>query len=245
MDSSGLLAPINYEKRIVIFFDVLGWKSHIQDAGDDPDKVGRLALLPKILQSLPVLQAAEAGSPSDVRITSFSDCCVISVPYDESALPSIIYGLSNTFIGSALMGFLLRAGVTIGNLYHEGDIVFGPAMNRAYSLESTGVYPRVVLDPDIPSFSNLNLFEGMILKCDCGLFVDPYTLSFVRSEYCQNPIANEKFMVVDTDKALTLYTMLQQSLESILGKAKTEEHRKRANWPYARVRSQLRLMLNH
>lgn len=45
---------------------------------------------------------------------------------------------------------LLRGGITIGDLYHDGNIVYGPAMNEAYLLESQkAVYPRVIADVHI------------------------------------------------------------------------------------------------
>lgn len=43
---SDLIAPITYEERIVVSFDVLDWKSHIFNAGNDSVKIGQLALIP-------------------------------------------------------------------------------------------------------------------------------------------------------------------------------------------------------
>jgi len=41
--------------------------------------------------------------------------------------------------------------VTIGLLHHDTDIVFGPALNRAYVLESQQAqYPRIIIDPQAP-----------------------------------------------------------------------------------------------
>lgn len=47
-----------------------------------------------------------------------------------------------------MAGFWLRGAVTIGLLHHDEDIVFGPALNRAYELESRhAIFPRIILDP--------------------------------------------------------------------------------------------------
>ena len=238
---SDLIAPITYEERIVVFFDVLGWKSHISNAGSDPVKIGQLALIPKLLKSSPFLQATGSG---EARITSFSDCCVISLPYKEEFLPQIIYGLSNIFIGSAICGFLLRAGVTVGQLHHQEDIVFGPALNKAYQLESKGVYPRIILDDAIPELNHLDIIPDMIDKDSLGLFVDPYKLSFIKSKHLINSsLPKDDFMGVATDNGVTIYTLLLLRLEEILAKTEKEEHRTRANWVYARVRQQFKTIL--
>ena len=244
MNTEKLLSPISYEERIVVFFDVLGWKSHVCNAGDDPQKIGHLALIPKLLKSEPILEAAEVNSSFGTRITSFSDCCVLSIPYREELLPNIIYGLSNTFIGCALMGFLLRAGVTVGKLHHENDIVFGPAMNRAYELESKGIYPRIIIDSNIPSLINLNIHPDMLSTDEVGTFVNPYEWSFIKSVDCQNPFPPERFMGMETNTAKTLFTCLHDSLLKILDSAKEDKHRKRANWPYSKVRQQFKHILS-
>lgn len=238
---SDLIAPINYEERIVVFFDVLGWKSHISNAGNDPVKIGQLALIPKLLKSSPLLQTTGSG---EAKITSFSDCCVISIPYKEEFLPQIIYGLSNIFIGSAICGFLLRAGVTIGQLHHQEDIVFGPALNKAYQLESKGVYPRIILDDAIPELNHLDIIPDMLDNDSLGLFVDPYKLSFAKSTHLINSsFPKEDFLGVATDNGVTIYTLLLLRLEEILAKTEKKEHRTRANWVYARVRQQLKTVL--
>jgi hypothetical protein len=45
-------------------------------------------------------------------------------------------------------GYFIRGGVTIGDIRVEESTVFGPAIVKAYRLESEfAVYPRVVIDP--------------------------------------------------------------------------------------------------
>lgn len=44
------------------------------------------------------------------------------------------------------LGLLIRGGVTVGNILHDNQIIFGVGVNEAYRLESTVArYPRVVL----------------------------------------------------------------------------------------------------
>ncbi|MDV5097196.1 hypothetical protein RYH74_07820 [Pseudomonas sp. LSJ-87] len=241
MDNVDLMSPITYDDRLVIFFDVMGWKSHIAWAGDDPFKVGMLSLMPKLLKRSSVLQGA--GS-SDARITAFSDCCVVSIPFSEESLPQVLYGLSNVFVGAAMAGFLLRAGATIGKLHHENDIVFGPGLNVAHGLESNGFYPRIILDKDVPSLKALQLLEGMKGEDEYGLFVDPFTLPFVKSGYlAKDSYPDGTFMGIPANKATEIYTVLLMRLEEMLGKAGTDKSKKQVNWLYARVRQQHKQIL--
>lgn len=241
MDNFDLVSPITYENRLVIFFDVMGWKSHISSAGNDPLKVGMLALIPKLLKESRVLQAAGSG---DARITSFSDCCVVSVPFSENLLPQVLYGLSNVFVGAAIAGFLLRAGVTVGKLHHNNDIVFGPGLNVAHSLESEGFYPRITLDKNVSSLQKLQMLEGMQGDDEFGLFVDPFTLPFVKSGYLtKDSYPDSTFMGIPTNKSTEIYTILLMRLEEMLGKAGTDRAKKQVNWPYARVRQQHKQIL--
>jgi hypothetical protein len=240
MEETNLISPITYGERLVVFFDVMGWKAHVLEAGNDPVKIGQLSLIPRLLKSSSVLQAAATGK---AQITSFSDCCVISMPYDQASLAQIFYGLCNVFVGAAVSGFLLRAGVTVGQLHHENDIVFGPALNEAHDLESKGVYPRIAVNGKIEELTQLPLLNGMTGIDDIGHFVNPYTLPFVRSEFLKKEsFPQGTFMEIPTDKAVEIYTILVGRLEHALanaeGKAKDQ-----VNWLYARVRQEHKKIL--
>lgn len=44
-------------------------------------------------------------------------------------------------------GLLIRGGLTVGELYHDENIVYGPAMIRAYEMENKmAIYPRIIVD---------------------------------------------------------------------------------------------------
>ncbi|MCX7124871.1 MAG: hypothetical protein NTU49_03785 [Gammaproteobacteria bacterium] len=47
-------------------------------------------------------------------------------------------------------GFLIRGGITRGDLYHSDSIVFGSAMNDAYALESKEAkMPRILISKEL------------------------------------------------------------------------------------------------
>ncbi|QWH20717.1 hypothetical protein EXW62_27335 (plasmid) [Bacillus mycoides] len=88
------------------------------------------------------------SSPSDDRrVTVFSDSIIISYPINcmyDLLLETL--SISGAILSS---GYLVRGGITYGKLYHDERIVFGPAMNKAYDLESkVADVPRIILDTD-------------------------------------------------------------------------------------------------
>ena len=42
----------SYERRVVIFYDVLGWRSHIAAAGNNVEKIGKLATPNSTIRSI-------------------------------------------------------------------------------------------------------------------------------------------------------------------------------------------------
>ena len=59
----------------------------------------------------------------------------------------LVIDLVHLQLDLVLDGVLIRGGMTIGQLFHDGNIVYGPAMNMAYKLESkVAVYPRIIVD---------------------------------------------------------------------------------------------------
>lgn len=237
MDLNSLTEPITYEKKLICFFDILGWKDHINKAGDDPIKIGRLALLPKLLTSQII---RDISTTSIGRLTSFSDCNVVTVQYREEYLPQIINGLSAIFIGAALNGFLVRAGITIGDIHHDGDLVFGPGLNRAYELESKGKYPRIILDSTVTDLCQLKM--PTLERDEDTLFADPFRLDFIHTCLQMNMDASFKN---SPNPALTCLTVIQENLIQSLKQTTDSRALEKINWLYNRVRPQIKNIFNN
>ncbi len=103
----------------------------------------------------------ESKSPALI-VKTFSDSIVRIVPLDEGAFSRggkmdlkseaihEIIDLCGSQFDLLTMGIVVRGGITIGDLYWDTDHIFGPALVRAYDLESNfAVYPRIVLDAEI------------------------------------------------------------------------------------------------
>lgn len=147
---------LKYELRLVAFLDVWGWRHAIERSQNDPELVKVLGLGLSALRGQVDLisweqdHGDEAGWPGDPQATQFSDCIVLSTRPDfagETHLISSIGLVCTIFLRN---GFLVRGGVTIGEMYHRDGLAYGPALTHAYDLESKEAkYPRVILDKGI------------------------------------------------------------------------------------------------
>ncbi len=158
-----------YEERFVAFIDILGFKELISSKIDTLDTlIGVIQLLRSEVENKPYVIEKEnhmvfmAGSIEDNdsdrfhssrEISVFSDLVVISyeVRNEVSVLNNLHKLLHSIYFVQehlSINSILIRGGISCGPLYHKGDICIGPALLRAYELESSfAKYPRVILDP--------------------------------------------------------------------------------------------------
>jgi len=188
--TSNIFGELRYEQRLIAFFDTLGWKNQIEHAGDDPYRIARLASLPRqFSRAVTGLAERVAGA----RITSFSDNVVASIPYKTEYLFPTLDALARIQFGAAAQGFLIRGAVTVGQLYHDEEIVFGPGLNRAYELESNkvsgAIYPRIILDP-ATSLKDFFPYAADFLSSDTHhTFINPFNYSFLKRAFATDPIS--------------------------------------------------------
>ena len=143
----------NYEKRLVAFIDILGFKNIIAKSIFDEQVANNLhRAMKRISEDHQNNQRdiANDDNPFNKMVTTFSDSAVISYPVQPGTgnLFSLLMEIIYLQIDLINLGFLLRGGIAIGPLYHEDSIIYGPAMIEAYYLESKiAQYPRIVLTP--------------------------------------------------------------------------------------------------
>jgi hypothetical protein len=168
-DSELCFGDLNYEHRLVAFFDILGWRNEIAAAGSDPKRIARLAAAVRMFNA-----NASAVGDAGARLTTFSDNVVFSKPYAEGDVEWLLQSLAVTQLGLAVQGLWMRGGVTIGDIHHDDHIVFGPALNRAYELESKiADMPRIMIDANVPVPSGTDFIES-----GEATFLDPFKPKF-------------------------------------------------------------------
>lgn len=214
---------LRYEQRIVSYFDILGWRQEIENAGSDPSKIARLASIPRMFHFVAM---ANSERIKGAHISAFSDNVVVSVPYEVDRIQPTVRALARIQLGIACMGFWTRGAITIGSLYHDDHVVFGPALNRAYELESKhAIYPRTLFDSLIPELAEVQ--GDFIGYEDEAKFTDPFNPSFVEWSIKENNVPHE--LLSDYSKAASLRLPKRSSwilsgviLEAILNRVRIE-----------------------
>ncbi len=143
-----------YTESVVTFIDIMGFGTLVANEANF-QKIDRIL---GRLRNVAQFEAFETKA-HEQRSTCFSDCCVRSTPIIKSNGESNRFGIlahevldlvhtQLDLIGSESV--LMRGAITIGPLIHEEDKVFGPALERAYRLETEAAqYPRIIIDPHI------------------------------------------------------------------------------------------------
>ncbi len=195
---------VNYDVGFVAFIDVLGWSHAIERSVQDSELRTRMARVQSaVLQrASEILDPNDSGAPSLRANTygyQFSDANILAVPQRESTRAGAEFvALWCRLIAREYFraGLLVRGGVTIGRIFCEQGVCFGPALTRAYKLEQSAAQPMVVIDPcrkvqdyfcDEEQYGALssegphtnNLFAK---TADGRLFVD-----YLRPDPCTNP----------------------------------------------------------
>jgi hypothetical protein len=138
-----------YEPTLLTYFDVLGFREMVKtlDADSISEILGRFNRL-----SNPGIAESQYWGQ---QFHNFSDLAVRTVPIRRRKnMPNeqgLLYWelLDLAFIQAELIEkeILIRGAVTVGDICMERGLIFGPALIRAYELESkVATYPRIVID---------------------------------------------------------------------------------------------------
>lgn len=136
-----------YEERLVLFVDFLGFKAAVSRTASGE---ARLADLIDALNAVGAIGENDEDLSSQM-VTQFSDSVVVSYTVDEeSAVFRLLNSIAICVLDLVERGFLLRGAVTRGLLLHDEDHVVGPALVKAYEMESRqAIQPRIIVDPEI------------------------------------------------------------------------------------------------
>lgn len=141
----------NYENRIVLFLDILGFKKIIEETEiKGQENVDQTEFLIETIKEMK--EAVNLTSTETTKnVTQFSDSIVVSfAENDQKEIPRLFFDLQRLIAKLLARGILCRGAISYGKLYHKNDLVFGPALVDAYETESqAALYPRIILDQSV------------------------------------------------------------------------------------------------
>ncbi len=180
------MSTANFQQRYIAFVDILGFTNIVLRMSEERHLFVTIrdALKSLDLQSQRfreyrrrlnhkrkrIVQSGTAPllpNITDLQMTAFSDCYVIS----EIAPAWHVLAAVQT-LGASLLkkGILTRGAVVYGDAYHKGRVLFGPGIVEAYRFESeVAKYPRILVTDSVRravwGYHN-GLCKGRLLKQD-------------------------------------------------------------------------------
>ncbi len=176
-----------FDEYVIAYIDFLGVKGKMQ--GDNSyDALQKLRFL--LFGSKKVANyIGSINKVGDYFIRIFSDNIVIAQKFDEEKAGDQIISIIDLIINiqfeaSLQFDFLLRGGITVGELYIDDSIVWGSGLIEAYEIESKlANYPRVIISDKLIKVyercqkKTLNLYASICQDFD-GLWFLNFLLAF-------------------------------------------------------------------
>ena len=184
---------IAFEERAVAFIDVLGFKSVVDKAESDQETFSELEELINILStSVPTLDdSVSQRVPSELipKHIYISDCIILSAPLTSeemknynglSILVMRVIQLTHILLNR---GYLIRGGISIGNVWHTESNIVGVAYQEAYSIERKIMVPCVELSSS--AMNHWSKSEGPSNKM-CLDYKNKYIVNGLHDYYIQD-----------------------------------------------------------
>lgn len=146
-----------FRRVVTIFIDILGSQS--RESFNEWYNV--MSIFSAMIEREKKLDQTHPWTVYKRETHVFSDCAYIIYDYKDDIEDSrkdiyelmgiSCYNTEKVLYEFLKKGFIARGAITHGDLFYDNEknIWFGPAMNRAYFLESKKArFPRVIIDPD-------------------------------------------------------------------------------------------------
>jgi hypothetical protein len=131
-----------YDDKVVAYLDILGFRGLVLQSRDRAETVIR-RLDDAIKSRLECLTLE--GGPDWFSVKLFSDCFCLSCRDGDLGL--LLSEMSFLQWDLASGGIFIRGGLSSGRHYENERIIFSEGLIRAYELQHSDPYPRVLIDP--------------------------------------------------------------------------------------------------
>lgn len=171
-----------YQKAIVTFIDILGFKNLVKQS--DADRINNILSKIEKATSPPAPNELFKNVADNAKIVSFSDSIIrvrkIETKKNKKCPTGLLFQelMSLVHAQSELLDYeiVIRGCVSFGDIYISKGRVFGPGLIQAYELESkSALYPRIIIDPKLiqehKQISSLELI-GIVLMMNFKVLVN-------------------------------------------------------------------------
>ena len=180
------------------FIDILGFKGLINSCTNLVE-LNELLLKLERTQNKVLKKIKKYSMDSNLKFKVFSDNILLAWPinpYDdgESEFGFLVLLLLEYQLDMALEGFFVRGGFSKGQLFINDDMIFGPALLKAYELESeVALYPRIVFSDSVKKDINTHMKSYATKEDspqDYHIYCDSDNLYFINYLYTYSKIFN-------------------------------------------------------
>ena len=195
-----------FERKLIAYVDILGFETLINES--NKSQLDNIVKKIKSMQALVTLESfvrielvddendnssrdisADEQSYPLCEISTISDCMLITAPVTSEGATQLfnyLFELYRMAINER-EGFslVLRGGMVIGDILHNGNLIIGTGYNKAVRLEKQAVNPIIVLDENFIEEKEIETvienYKNLYLKFDsknmCWYF-SPLTKTF-------------------------------------------------------------------
>jgi hypothetical protein len=152
------------KKYFIAFLDILGFKEIISNI----ERVNEI--ITTIEGSTQNIKKGTSGiyPAEEIEFKYQSDSIILYIPYPDDekekykCLRYLIYATQLLQLDSAAKNIWIRGGISFGNLLINTRVVVGDGLLKAYKLEQSAIYPRVLIDNEFISNFNLSSKKNLI-----------------------------------------------------------------------------------
>lgn len=175
---------MEYTKYFVAFIDILGFKRIIDNSSCD--EIYKIFSEFKRQFSDIIFNGVSLVNAQDVKYKTMSDSIVFYIKDDcKNALFALLVTCSSFQANLAKrdIPILSRGGVFHGDFFIDGDIMFGPALTKAYLLESQNAkYPRIIMTHSLLQKYGNEMAQNLVWEESDGF----YSVNFLKMIFAQH-----------------------------------------------------------
>lgn len=140
---------MSYEKKLVTFIDILGFKNLITSSFDNADRKDHIHIALSDLCSQ-VENWQNHCNDGSRKWFNFSDCIALTANDTIAETKTLIKLIKNLQFNLLNKKILLRGGIVLGDIFDYNKFLYGPGLVEAYLSESkNAVFPRILVANDI------------------------------------------------------------------------------------------------